>query len=116
FDELVAFADRIGASRLATGHYARIVERNGRLALARARDAAKDQSYMLASLDAPLLGRLWFPLGDQTKAQTRAEALAAGLAVAARPESQEACFLGGDDYRAFLERAGLEPAPGRIVD
>jgi tRNA-specific 2-thiouridylase len=116
FDELVAFADRVGATRLATGHYARIVERDGRIALARARDAAKDQSYMLASLDARLLARLSFPLGEQTKADTRAQALAAGLAAATRRESQEACFLGGDDYRAFLERAGLAAAPGPIVD
>jgi tRNA-specific 2-thiouridylase len=116
FDELVAFADRIGAARLVTGHYARIVERDGVRALARAHDTAKDQSYMLATLDASLLERLWFPLGGQTKAATRDEALAAGLAAASRPESQEACFLGGDDYRSFLERAGLEPAPGKIVD
>jgi tRNA-uridine 2-sulfurtransferase len=116
FDELVAFADRIGAARLATGHYARIVEHDGLLALARARDTAKDQSYMLAALDAALLDRLWFPLGGQTKAATRAEAAAAALPAASRPESQEACFLGGDDYRAFLARSGLEPAAGEIVD
>src|SRR5262249_60892470 len=60
--------------------------------------------------------RLWFPLGGQTKAATRAEALAAGLPAASRRESQEACFLGGGDYRAFLERSGLEAAGGRIVD
>jgi len=116
FDELAAFADRIGAARLATGHYARIVERDGRPALARARDALKDQSYMLASLDPDLLARLSFPLGGQTKAETRAEALDAGLAAATRRESQEACFLGGDDYRTFLERAGLAATPGAIVD
>jgi tRNA-specific 2-thiouridylase len=116
FDELVAFADRIGAARLATGHYARIVEHDGTLALARAHDAAKDQSYMLAALDASLLERLWFPLGTQTKDATREEALAAGLAAASRRESQEACFLGGDDYRAFLERSGLRAAGGKIVD
>jgi tRNA-uridine 2-sulfurtransferase len=116
FDELVAFAGRIGAARLATGHYARIVEHDGALALARAVDGDKDQSYMLAALDASLLERLWFPLGRQTKAATRAEAVAAGLRAASRRESQEACFLGGDDYRAFLERSGLEAARGRIVD
>jgi tRNA-specific 2-thiouridylase len=116
FDELLLFAERIGASRLATGHYARIVEHEGRLAIARAADLAKDQSYMLATLDPGVLSRLWFPLGDQTKDETRAQADAAGLAVARRPESQEACFLGGDDYRAFLERSGLETASGPLVD
>jgi tRNA-uridine 2-sulfurtransferase len=115
-DELLAFADRIGASRLATGHYARIVEHRGRPALARGADPAKDQSYMLASFPPASLERLWFPLGGQTKAETRAEAEAAGLAAASRRESQEACFLGGADYRTFLERAGLPSAPGRIVD
>jgi tRNA-uridine 2-sulfurtransferase len=116
FDELLRFARRIGAERLATGHYARIVERDGAFAIARARDSAKDQSYMLATLAPPSLGRLWFPLGDQTKDETRAQAEQAGLAVAGRPDSQEACFLGGDDYRAFLTRHGLADTPGPIVD
>jgi len=116
FAELLAFARRAGAARLATGHYARIVERDGRLLLARAFDATKDQSYMLARLDPRLLERIWFPLGDQTKEQTRAEAAAAGLAAAHRAESQEACFLAGDDYRAFLSRQGLGATAGAIVD
>ena len=107
FDELLLFAEHVGASRLATGHYARIVEHDGRLAIARAADLAKDQSYMLATIDPSVLGRLWFPLGEQTKDETRAQAEAAGLAVAHRPESQEACFLGGDDYQVVprAERA-----------
>jgi tRNA-specific 2-thiouridylase len=116
FAELLAFARRAGAARLATGHYARIVEHRGRSLLARAQDPAKDQSYMLARLDPRLLGQIWFPLGDQSKAETRAEASSAGLAVARRPESQEACFLAGGDYRSFLRRQGLEERDGPIVD
>jgi tRNA-uridine 2-sulfurtransferase len=116
FGELLAFAERVGAARLATGHYAQIVERDGGLLLARATDPVKDQSYMLAEVDPGVLGRLWFPLGGQTKADTRAEAAAAGLAAAGRAESQEACFLAGDDYRDFLERNGLERRPGKLVD
>jgi tRNA-specific 2-thiouridylase len=116
FDELLAFTRRAGASRLATGHYARIVERDGRLLLARAAAPDKDQSYMLAALDPRRLGRLWFPLGDQDKEATRAEAASAGLAAAARAESQEACFLAGDDYRSFLERHGLTSEEGPVVD
>jgi tRNA-specific 2-thiouridylase len=116
FHELLAFADRAGAATLSTGHYARIVERGGRRLLARAADSDKDQSYMLAPLDPALLDRVVFPLGEQTKAETRAEAGAAQLEVAERRESQEACFLAGDDYRAFLERQGLEPADGPVVD
>ena len=115
FAELLAFARRAGAARLATGHYARIVERDGRLLLARAADPGKDQSYMLARLDPGKLDRISFPLGGQTKVETRDEAARAGLAAARRPESQEACFLGGDDYRAFLERRGLRREPGPIV-
>ena len=116
FDELLSFAQRAGAAKLWTGHYARIVERGGRRLLARAANPEKDQSYMLAPLDPAQLDRIEFPLGELTKAETRAEAAAAGLEVAERRESQEACFLAGDDYRAFLERRGLEPADGSIVD
>jgi tRNA-uridine 2-sulfurtransferase len=116
FAELLAFARRAGAERLATGHYARIVSHRGRLLLARAADPAKDQSYMLARLDPRRLDRVWFPLGEQSKEETRAEARRAGLAVAAREESQEACFLAGDDYRAFLGRRGLAAKRGSIVD
>jgi tRNA-uridine 2-sulfurtransferase len=116
FAELLSFAKRVGAARLATGHYARIVEHDGRLLLARAADATKDQSYMLARLDPRHLERIWFPLGEQTKTQTRAEADQAGLEAAHRAESQEACFLAGDDYRAFLGRHGLSARPGTIVD
>jgi tRNA-specific 2-thiouridylase len=116
FAELLAFARRVGAGRLATGHYARVAHHRGRLLLARGADAGKDQSYMLARLDPRFLETLWFPLGGQTKEETRAQARAAGLAAAARVESQEACFLAGDDYRAFLERHGLPAAEGPVVD
>ncbi len=116
FDALLAFAVRAGAERLWTGHYARVVERDGRRLVARAADTRKDQSYMLSTLDPELLDRIGFPLGDQTKEATRAEAARAGLAVAGRRESQEACFLAGDDYRRFLERQGLPSRPGEVVD
>jgi tRNA-specific 2-thiouridylase len=116
FGALLAFARSAGAARLATGHYARIVRHRGRVLLARGADELKDQSYMLARLDPDLLDRLWFPLGQQSKDETRAEAQRAGLEVAGRAESQEACFLAGDDYRRFLERRGLMPEPGAIVD
>jgi tRNA-specific 2-thiouridylase len=116
FDELLAFAERAGASRLATGHYARVVRHRGRLLLARGVDRGKDQSYMLAQLDPGLLARVCFPLGERTKDETRAEARRAGLAAAARRESQEACFLAGDDYRVFLGRQGLDDVDGPIVD
>ncbi len=116
FGELLAFAKRAGCDRLATGHYARLAEHRGRLLLHRAADEQKDQSYMLARVDPARLERIWFPLGEQDKETTRSEAERAGLEVARRAESQEACFLAGDDYRAFLGRHGLEPRAGSVVD
>lgn len=116
FAALVSFADRVGADALWTGHYARIAERNGMRLVSRGADPAKDQSYMLATVEPALLDHVGFPLGDATKLEVRAEAEAAGLAAAWRPESQEACFLAGADYRDFLARNGLDPSPGEIVD
>ena len=71
---------------------------------------------MLATVDPALLALVAFPLGTTTKEEVRAEAAAAGLTAATRPESQEACFLAGGDYRAFLARQGLADAPGPVVD
>ena len=116
FDALVAFARRVGATILWTGHYARVVERDGVRLVARGLDAAKDQSYMLATVEPALLDRVAFPLGTTTKEAVRVEAAAAGLEAARRRESQEACFLAGGDYRSFLERQGLTSASGQIVD
>jgi tRNA-specific 2-thiouridylase len=116
FAELVAFTRRAGAVSLGTGHYARIVEHRGRRLLARGLDERKDQSYMLARVDPDLLAEVWFPLGESRKDEVRAEAAGAGMAVATRAESQEACFLAGDDYRLFLQRRGLAAATGPIVD
>jgi tRNA-specific 2-thiouridylase len=116
FDALATFAERIGAGALWTGHYARVVERSGMRFVSRGADPAKDQSYMLATVDPARLDRIVFPLGGDTKAEVRSEAEGAGLAAARRPESQEACFLAGGDYRSFLARNGLAPSPGDIVD
>src|SRR5690242_875293 len=116
FGQLLAFSRRARADVLATCHYARIVEHRGRTLLARATDPQKDQSYMLARLDPAKLDRIAFPLGEQAKSETRAQAERAGLAVARRSDSQEACFLAGDDYRAFLGRHGLDAREGAIVD
>ena len=112
---LVELADELGYERVATGHYARIVWRDGRAFIARGANREKDQSYMLARVAAETLRRLEFPLGEMTKAETRERAALAGLAVAAEPESQEVCFA-TTGYRAFFGGRGIRPASGPIVD
>ncbi|HEY1478569.1 MAG TPA: tRNA 2-thiouridine(34) synthase MnmA [Gaiellales bacterium] len=109
-------ATRLGAARLATGHYARLVpDREGAL-VGRGADPAKDQSAMLARVPPALLGRLEFPLADAHKHDVREEASVAGLAAATAAESQDVCFLGGGDLRGFLERHGVDLRPGEIHD
>jgi tRNA-specific 2-thiouridylase len=111
---MLAFADRLGAGALATGHYARVTA-DGLLRAASDRD--KDQSYMLAALAPASLARLRFPLGELRKPQVRELARAAGLPVADRRESQDLCFLAGTGKSAFLARhGGLRERPGAIVD
>lgn len=115
--ELFAIADRLGARRVATGHYARVVERGGRLELHRGRDRTKDQSYFLHAVSQADLARLAFPLGDAIKAEVRAEALARRLPGAEKGESQELCFVPTGRYDAFVEaRAAERLRPGPIVD
>jgi len=114
---LLADAMSLGASFLATGHYAQVVERDGARALLRGVDPQKDQSYVLSVLGQSELARAVFPLGGLTKPEVRAYARQRGLAIADRPESQDLCFLAGGDYRSFLERNGAEGlSPGPILD
>ena len=114
-DAMLAFADALGAADLATGHYAR---RTAGGLLRAAADPAKDQSYMLAATAPETLARLQFPLGGLTKPAVRALAAEAGLPVAAKPESQDLCFLAGTGKAAFLRRHGgfESDRPGAIVD
>jgi tRNA-uridine 2-sulfurtransferase len=114
---MLDLAQRLGATRLLTGHYARIVEDEQGPLLAAGVDAAKDQSYMLAALPPELLGRLGFPLTDMTKDEVRAVATRHGLAVAKKPESQDLCFLAGQGKQGFLRRHGnLVDREGAVVD
>ena len=113
-DAMLAFADRLGAADLATGHYARVT---GDGLLRAAADPAKDQSYMLAALAPSSLARLRFPLGELTKPEVRELARAAGLPVADKRESQDLCFLAGTGKSAFLARhGGVRERPGAIID
>ncbi|HEY0317766.1 MAG TPA: tRNA 2-thiouridine(34) synthase MnmA [Solirubrobacterales bacterium] len=114
---MVDLAERLGADRLLTGHYARIVEDSDGPLLAAGADAAKDQSYMLAGLPPELLGRLEFPLTELTKPEVREIAARHRLAVASKAESQDLCFLAGQGKRAFLRRhGGLDDRDGAVLD
>lgn len=115
FASLMARAQAFDAGYLATGHYARRLERQGSYALHRAVDLDKDQSYVLYGLSQDQLARLLFPLGDYTKAEVRAIARRLGLPVAEKPDSEEICFVPDNNYRNFL-RGRVAPSPGEIVD
>lgn len=114
---MVDLAKRLGAECLVTGHYARIVDDGSGPLLSFASDREKDQSYMLAALPPPMLRRLRFPLNDLTKPEVRDIASRHGLAVARKPESQDLCFLAGQDKGGFLRRhGGLEDRQGAVLD
>lgn len=113
------YAHTMGAQAVATGHYARITdEPGGALALRAARDRRKDQSYFLFTLDQAELASTLFPLGDLEKDVVRAIAEALDLPVAAKPESQDVCFVVGESYAEFVERSSdaARRRPGRILD
>ncbi len=111
-----AFLDhalRLGAERIATGHYARVRTRDGRFELLCAADAGKDQTYFLHLLDQEQLARTWFPLGELHKPEVRRLARAAGLGTHAKKDSTGICFIGEREHRAFLRRY-LPAEPGEI--
>ncbi|HXG93602.1 MAG TPA: tRNA 2-thiouridine(34) synthase MnmA [Blastocatellia bacterium] len=105
FARLVAVARRVGAERVATGHYARVEynEGRGRYILRKGRDLSKDQSYFLFEMTQKQLARAVFPLGDMTKAEVREVARRLGLETAEKAESQEICFVPDGNYARFVE-------------
>ena len=115
FDLMLARVLALGFDKLATGHYARIIEGAAGPELHAAIDPAKDQSYMLYHLDRERLERILFPLGAMTKAEVREHAREFALPVASKPESQEICFVPrGDTARYLAER--LPVHAGAVVD
>jgi tRNA-specific 2-thiouridylase len=117
FTDLVDFARELGADCLATGHYVRRLVSGGRAELHKGADPARDQSYFLYGTTAEQLAFLRFPLGDLPKAQVRQLAAEAGLVVAAKPDSQDICFVPDGDYAGLVKRLRPETAaPGEIVD
>ncbi len=117
FEHLLNYALALGADYLATGHYARVAATPTGFELLRGIDERKDQSYILSVTGQRELAHLTFPVGDLTKAEVRALALRYGLAVAAKPESQDLCFLADGNYRRFLrDWASAAVQSGPIID
>jgi tRNA-specific 2-thiouridylase len=123
FGYLFNYAQSLGASYLATGHYARVRRQiatagQAQYLLLRGIDAAKDQSYVLHVLTQHHLARVLFPVGELTKAEVRQMAVQRGLPVAGRHDSQDLCFVADGDYRRFLQDWAPAGAiqPGPIVD
>ncbi len=118
FDRLLGRAGRLGFDALATGHHARVSPGGPREPhrLRRGADAAKDQSYVLSMLDQRQLARLVLPVGAMTKAEVRAEAAALGLRTAAKPDSQDVCFIHSGAGRAGFLAGRLALHPATVVD
>lgn len=117
FSDLMSVARELGASALATGHYARRLEGANGPELHRAADAARDQSYFLFATTREQLAFLWFPLGGMEKSETRRLAAELGLAVAEKRDSQDICFVPDGRYARLVERIRPGAAePGEIVD
>ncbi len=123
FSALLDRADRLGFDAIATGHHARVEHSGGRWSLRRGADVAKDQSYVLSVLTAAELARVLLPVGDLTKAEVRSLAASRGLVTAAKPDSQDVCFVaarssapGGGGGRAAFLGSRIALHPGRVVD
>jgi tRNA-uridine 2-sulfurtransferase len=116
FDRLLVRAVRLGFDAVATGHHARVVAGPAGPRVARGADRAKDQSYVLHVLDSAVLARVRFPVGHLTKAEVRARAAAIGLRTAAKPDSQDVCFVTSTGGRRAFLAGRLDLHPGAVVD
>lgn len=110
-------AMELGMDFVATGHYAKIIEKNDGYHLYMSAAAAKDQSYVLYNFNQDTLAHTLMPLGEYTKEEVRKIAEEHNLAVSAKPESMEICFVPNDDYKSFItEYAGYNPIEGDMLD
>jgi tRNA-specific 2-thiouridylase len=115
FKAFLDHAMRLGAEKIATGHYARVDSSNHAFSLLKGKDGGKDQSYFLHRLTQEQLSRVLFPVGELEKSEVRRVALEAGLPNHAKKDSTGICFIGERPFREFLNRY-LPKAPGKIVD
>ena len=117
FRALLGRMTELGCDVLVTGHHARVVETQGRYRLLTGVDEGKDQSYVLYMLGQRELSRVQLPVGDMTKQEVRERAATLGLRTAAKPDSQDLCFVGRGGYRSFLrEHYPGATRPGPVVD
>jgi tRNA-uridine 2-sulfurtransferase len=117
FGRLLRRAEQLGFPLVATGHHARVLRRpDGRPSLARGADPAKDQSYVLGMLDAPTLERVLLPIGELVKDEVRAEADRRGMRTAAKPDSQDVCFITRSESRAGFLARRTPLHEGAVVD
>ncbi len=117
FDKLHLRAKTLGYDYVATGHYARISQENGKYVLKKALDLSKDQSYVLYAMDQEQLAHTLFPLGELSKQETRKIAEESGFINADKPDSQDICFVPDGDYARVIElRTGKKAEPGNFVD
>lgn len=116
FHRLAVRAEQLGFDAVATGHHARVVGGPEGPRLARGRDRAKDQSYVLHMLTSVQLARVLLPVGELTKADVRARASALGLRTATKPESQDTCFITASGGRTAFLGSRIPLRPGRLVD
>ncbi len=119
FGKLWTFAQQIGATKIATGHYAQILNdpSTGKPRLSRGLDRKKDQSYVLFGISPEILPHILFPVGDKTKDEIRDLARAAGIATAEKKDSQEICFIPDNNYIGFIEKyRGSQETSGDLVD
>jgi tRNA-uridine 2-sulfurtransferase len=116
FDRFLRRASQLGFDAVATGHHAQVVSVDGRWRLRRGADVAKDQSYVLHMLDQVALAKTLLPVGSMTKADVRVLADRLGLRTAAKPDSQDVCFITSTGGRATFLGQRIPLRPGRVVD
>ena len=117
FDRLLNRAKSLGFDKIVTGHHARVVKRkDGTSRIARAKDEAKDKSYVLYMLHQDQISSLHLPIGDMTKDQVREKANSLGLRVATKPDSQDVCFITREKGRADFLGKRIPLTPGRVID